>query len=207
MNVKEHLAELFTLAGAALATGAIAAVRQWLQARMFERARTKAVELDNGELARFMSDPPPPPPNGELDPLSRKLIVDLHDSIRPLAVELLRNARDAGIRLAITSGYRSLDQQRALYEQGRTKPGKIVTNARPGTSWHNFGLAFDVAPLDSKGRPHWPNDLKLWQRIGELGELVGLSWGGRWKTPDLPHFEFHPNLSLRDAQNGARPPV
>lgn len=157
-------------------------------------------------IDRLASDPPPPSESGsELDPLSRRLLIDLHDSIRPMAVQLLREARDQGIRIVITSGYRSLAQQQALWDQGRAKPGRVVTWARPGTSWHNFGLAFDVAPLDQNGKPHWPNDWRLWMRLGELGESIGLTWGGRWKKPDLPHFEYHPNITLAQAQRGVRP--
>jgi peptidoglycan L-alanyl-D-glutamate endopeptidase CwlK len=49
-----------------------------------------------------------------------------------------------GVTFEVLSGLRSYAQQAALFAQGRTKPGKIVTNARPGSSWHNYGLAIDV---------------------------------------------------------------
>jgi len=49
-----------------------------------------------------------------------------------------------GATAEVLSGLRSYQQQAALYAQGRTKPGKIVTNARPGSSWHNYGLAIDL---------------------------------------------------------------
>lgn len=60
-----------------------------------------------------------------------------------------------------------------------------------------MGLAFDVALLDSGGRPAWPTDdagLARWERVGALGEALGLVWGGRWRSPDWPHFQ------ARDAQ-------
>ena len=47
----------------------------------------------------------------------------------------------AMLRFAYT--YRSFDEQNHLYAQGRTKPGKIVTYAKGGQSYHNFGLAFE----------------------------------------------------------------
>ena len=55
-----------------------------------------------------------------------------------------------------------------------------------------MGLAFDVALLDSGGRPAWPTDdagLARWERVGALGEALGLVWGGRWRSPDWPHFQ------------------
>jgi len=49
-----------------------------------------------------------------------------------------------GVKVEVISGLRSWAAQAALYAQGRTKPGKIVTKARPGSSWHNYGLAIDL---------------------------------------------------------------
>lgn len=104
---------------------------------------------------------------------------------RALAAQLLRSPP----RLAITSARRSYEEQAALYAQGRTAPGPIVTYAPPGTSLHEHGRAFDVAPLNSAGKPHWPEDPALWEAIGKRGEALGLKWGGRWTWPDRPHFE------------------
>jgi peptidoglycan L-alanyl-D-glutamate endopeptidase CwlK len=114
-------------------------------------------------------------------------------------------ASEAGIRLVVTSGFRSFEEQDSSYEQGRTTPGPIVTQVRAGHSWHNYGLAFDVAVLDEHGRPRWPENAALWRRIGQLGEGVGLTWGGRFPTPDRPHFELRGGLSIGDVQRGARP--
>ena len=97
------------------------------------------------------------------------------------------------VDVIITNTLRSLDEQQALYDQGRSKPGKIVTWAKPGSSAHNYGLAFDIVPL-RLGKPVWGTkgaDLALWQRCGQLGETLGLEWGGRWlKKPDMPHFQI-----------------
>lgn len=122
----------------------------------------------------------------ELDPLSRARVDGLEPLTRILALRFLASSSR---RLAITSGRRSSAEQAALYAQGRTTPGPIVTHAPPGTSFHETGRAFDVAPVDVLGRPYWPESPALWAELGELGEAAGLKWGGRWQWPDRPHFE------------------
>jgi len=95
----------------------------------------------------------------------------------------------------ITSGYRSYDEQNALYVQGRIKPGARVTNARGGHSNHNFRLAFDITLFDGKGQPIWTSH--LYRAAGEFGKTVGLDWGGDWKTfTDLPHYEYRHGKTL-----------
>lgn len=136
---------------------------------------------------------------------SRAVIAKLHPSIQPMAWQVISDAWNEGIPLVVTSTLRSMEEQQALYDQGRTKPGAIVTNALPGSSWHNYGLAFDVAVLKD-GSPSWPTDNQVWSRVGAIGKKVGLSWGGDWsKIPDRPHFEFHPGMTIADARAGVRP--
>ena len=127
---------------------------------------------------------------------SRKL-EDLHPIVAAKAKELIELAQAEGIELLVTSTLRTFEEQAELFAIGRTKPGKKVTNAKPGQSWHNFGLAFDVVPLVN-GKPIW--DSPFWERIGALGKQAGLAWGGDFKSfKDKPHFEFHPNLTLAEA--------
>ena len=96
-------------------------------------------------------------------------------------------AEAQGMNLRITSGYRSVDEQNALYAQGRTKPGNIVTKAKGGQSNHNFGLAFDVVEIKN-GVALWDND---WNKIEKLGKKFGFEWGGDWTSfVDLPHFQM-----------------
>lgn len=72
-----------------------------------------------------------------------------------------------------TDGYRSIEEQNALYAQGRTKPGNIVTNAKRGQSNHNYGIAFDVA-IWNGNTIVWDRD---WNKIGTIGKSCGLEWG------------------------------
>ena len=137
---------------------------------------------------------------------SRKL-EDLHPIVRAKAVEMKRRVEaELGVELIITSTVRDDEAQNALYAQGRTKPGKIVTNAKAGHSWHNFKLAFDVVPV-RHGKPVWGTsgeDGKLWNRIGEIGEECGLEWAGRWKKfIETAHFQYTQGLTLAQLRGGA----
>lgn len=108
-----------------------------------------------------------------------------------------------GVPIIITQTLRTTQEQDDLYALGRTKPGKIVTYARGGFSYHNYGLAFDFALL-LNGKPSW-DDIGGFGKIGLLGESLGLEWGGRWKRVDLPHFQETFGLSLYDLRSGKRP--
>ncbi len=132
-------------------------------------------------------------------------ISDLHPLVQGLCRRHVAVCSAEGIELLITSTYRSIEEQDELYAQGRTKPGKIVTNARGGYSWHNFRAAYDVVPLVG-GKAVW-NDLALWQRVGEAGVKVGLEWGGDWpRFKDRPHFQWTGGLTLKEMREGASLP-
>ena len=136
---------------------------------------------------------------------SEARIARLEPVIQSKARALLDAARAQGIELTVTQGLRTMDEQAALYAQGRTAPGPVVTNAKPGSSWHNFGLAFDVAVVVN-GQPTWPNDTALWSKIGELGKAQGLVWGGDFQSfKDMPHFQYTGGLTLEQARAGQRP--
>lgn len=105
-----------------------------------------------------------------------------------LAIKFLTQCSDAGYSLKITQGLRTMAQQQALYDQGRTKSGNIVTNAKPGQSQHNFGKAFDVC---FTGTIPYPTDDKKWRAIADIGVSLGLTAGYYFKSfQDRPHFEI-----------------
>lgn len=106
------------------------------------------------------------------------------------ALSALCQAR--GWRLRIYCTYRSNEEQDAIYAISRTKPGKKVTDARGGQSWHNHKKAFD-AVLIVDGRAVWGKTKQDWELLGALGglaESVGLEWGGRWLSRDGCHFQL-----------------
>jgi peptidoglycan L-alanyl-D-glutamate endopeptidase CwlK len=128
---------------------------------------------------------------------------DLHPHVKTLAERFVAACAKAGIDVIITSTYRDMESQAALYAQGRTTPGKIVTNAKAGQSFHNYRLAFDFCPIIN-GKAQW-NDDKLFARCGQIAESVGLEWAGRWKSfKELAHCQL-PGLTLAKLQAGQMP--
>jgi peptidoglycan L-alanyl-D-glutamate endopeptidase CwlK len=121
--------------------------------------------------------------------MSSRSIDDLDARVRPLAQTFLDRCKAAGLDVLITCTLRSLAEQTELYAQGRTAPGHIVTNAKPGSSAHNYGMALDVVPM-VHGKPLWTFDVKnpgpIWSKVGELGQSAGLEWFG---APDSPFIE------------------
>ena len=134
---------------------------------------------------------------------SRK-IEDLHPYVAKLCRAFVAACKKDGIDILITSTWRDNESQNALFAQGRTKPGKIVTNARGGSSFHNYKLAFDFVPIVN-GKAQW-NDLATFKRAGAIGKRLGLDWAGDWKTfKELAHLQWTGGLSLAQLRAGKKP--
>lgn len=126
----------------------------------------------------------------EADPRSEKHIATLMPEVRPLARALVHKAAAMGLQIRIISGFRTYEEQAALYAQGRSAPGRVITNARPGYSNHNFGIAFDVGVFEGS---RYLGESPKYKAVGALGMDIGLEWGGSWKTlVDEPHFQLRP---------------
>ena len=100
-----------------------------------------------------------------------------------------------GIYIRVVQGLRTVDEQNTLYNQGRTTPGKIVTNCKGGYSYHNFGLGVDCIPStqdpDQPFAPDWNESHPDWRAMINAGEAQGLNAGGDWRTfKDYPHFQL-----------------
>lgn len=101
------------------------------------------------------------------------------------------------IKVILTAGFRSIDEQNALYAKGRTQPGKKVTNARGGQSWHNYGLAADYAFVIN-GKVTWNGP---WGVFGRIARSCGLEWGGDFKSIlDRPHVQMTKGRTLAQMQ-------
>jgi hypothetical protein len=112
---------------------------------------------------------------------------------------LIATAAAYGYDLYINSGFRSFAEQDDLYASGRTRNGRIYTNAKGGGSVHNYGLAADVAD-------HKYGQSIDWQRLIKMGTYCGLENGDRGHE-DLPHFQHVGNLSNEQLFAGKRPPL
>ena len=134
--------------------------------------------------------------------MASRSLDDLLPPVRTRAERFLAACADVGLDILIYCTYRSPEEQNELYAQGRTKPGRIVTNARGGESFHNHRCAFDFVPLVA-GKPQW-DDKTLYAKAGSIAEAVGLEWSGRWsgKLRETAHCQYSGGLKLADLQKG-----
>ena len=140
------------------------------------------------------------------DKISQDRVKLLHPKVRD-EVKLLIERAEYGLpdnmAVRIVQGLRTIEEQNALYAQGRTKPGPIVTKAKGGSSYHNYGLAIDFALVtDANGDGKYDDlswDIRRdsdkdgtadWLEVVKVFEEAGWSWGGKWASlKDNPHLE------------------
>ena len=135
--------------------------------------------------------------------INSRSLDDLVPPAKQRAQAFVEAAKAKGIDLLVTSTYRDNESQDALYAQGRTTPGNIVTRAKAGQSWHNWRCALDVVPLVN-GKAIW-DDPALWKQVGEIGKSCGLEWAGDWVTfKEFPHFQYTGGMTLAQLQQGAK---
>ncbi|MBA2872427.1 LAS superfamily LD-carboxypeptidase LdcB [Anoxybacillus calidus] len=104
----------------------------------------------------------------------------VHPVVASKARQLITNAYKRRINVLITQGFRSIEEQNELYAQGRTKPGKIVTNAKGGYSYHNVGLAIDFCLLVDDKKVVWDTNADFdrdkiadWMEVVEEAKKLG----------------------------------
>lgn len=135
-----------------------------------------------------------------MDKVTKERIVLLHPSVREEVEKIITEANSvltSRSQVRITHGLRTFAEQEALYAQGRTRPGKKVTNARGGQSVHNYGFAVDIVLIiDGKEaswdvKKDWDSDKQSdWMEVVAVFKKYGWNWGGDWvKFKDMPHFE------------------
>lgn len=128
------------------------------------------------------------------------------DEVHPVLAERVRQMAEMldgeNITIRVTCGLRPWKMQAELYQDGRDSKGnivdlsKVVTRAKPGHSYHQFGLAVDVAPFDG-GIPDWNANHPAWKRIVAVGESCGLTSGTTFRTlPECPHFQMTGRLPV-----------
>ncbi|NQX44437.1 M15 family metallopeptidase [Paenibacillus tritici] len=139
---------------------------------------------------------------------------NLHPAVLAGTTELIRRCYNRGVPILITQGMRTIAQQNELYAQGRTKKGDIVTNARGGSSYHNYGLAIDFALLLPDGKSvSWDinrdgdgDKVADWQEVAQEGKKLGFEWGGDWTSfKDYAHLQMSFGLTTSQLKAGKRP--
>lgn len=126
----------------------------------------------------------------KVDARSEGVIAGLQPEVQGYARALVKRAAAAGIEIKVISGLRTFAQQDELFAQGRTKPGRRVTNAKGGESNHNFGIAFDVGVFEGTA---YLDESPAYNVVGAFATEIGLEWGGHWVSiVDKPHFQLRP---------------
>lgn len=135
-----------------------------------------------------------------MDKTTLRRIRLLHPKLRSEALEIytdIMGEMKDGWGVRFTQTLRTFREQDDLYAIGRSKPGKKVTNARGGRSFHNYGLAIDICILTPKGGISWEvekdhdgDGRPEWDICVEKFKARGWKWGGDWtRFKDRPHFE------------------
>lgn len=167
--------------------------------------KAKTLEVQRGEVEMYerVSERPvimplEAKPQIKEDIPSLNRIKKLHPKLRDEVELIYRELIKQRIPLRITDTLRTFEEQEQLYAIGRTKPGKIVTKANPGQSYHNYGLAVDFCLLTNQGgEASWNRaaDLNInqksdWDEIVSLFKHYGWEWGGDWASfKDYPHLQ------------------
>lgn len=150
----------------------------------------------------------------EVKSKSAARLIGLNAAVLAGANALIQRTYAKGIPIVITQGLRTVAEQNALYAQGRSKPGSIVTNARGGFSYHNYGLSIDFALLLPDGQSvSWDmkrdgnrNHIADWQEVVQEAKGLGFQWGGDWTSfKDYPHLQMSFGLTIDQLRAGQRP--
>lgn len=133
--------------------------------------------------------------------LNAQRLGQLHPILAVRGHSMLELCALNGISILVTQGLRTWEEQDKLYAQGRTTAGEIVTKAKGGESFHNYGLAFDIVVLDAIGKMDWDATHPGWTQAAQIGKSVGLEWGGDWAGfKDRPHFQYTGGLKIADCK-------
>ena len=141
------------------------------------------------------------------DQITLERIKLIHPKLRNEVLEIydeISEALSGSAMCRFSYTLRTFAEQNALYAQGRTKPGAIVTNAKGGLSYHNYGMAIDIVLIINGKEASW-NDKKDfdgdgkadWMEIVNIFKQFGWQWGGDWQFKDSPHFQKTLGYSVR----------
>lgn len=146
----------------------------------------------------------------EQDKITLQRISLLHPKLREEATHIYLDVCSALTGRAIcrfSYTLRTFKEQDDLFAQGRTKPGSIVTNARGGESYHNYGIAADIVLIVDGKTASWNiktdfdgDGVADWQEVVRIFKMYGWEYGGDWAFKDYPHFQKTFGYSIKDLQ-------
>lgn len=129
-----------------------------------------------------------------MDQISLARLAQLHPKLQGLINSTDLALSLEGIQIRIMQGLRTMADQAAIYAEGRSAPGKIVTNAKPGYSYHQYGVAADLVPglrNVADWEPNWDEKSADFATMIRIGIGLGLVSGSEWvHMPDAPHFQL-----------------
>lgn len=132
---------------------------------------------------------------------------DLCPKLRTSAMEVIARLAEQSYPLMIVDTLRTPEEHEANLANGtswtrRSKhlPRRVEECSACAALPNSLGTrglshAIDLVPyqqylLNGRDKLAWDADQPAWEIIGEVGESLGLRWGGRWPTPDLGHLEY-----------------
>lgn len=130
---------------------------------------------------------------------SANKIEDLHPAIQGAATAVIADLQAQGIPVRVMSTFRSVEEQDRLYNSGRG-----VTRVRGGGSYHNYALAFDIAPVEVLSDSNWDPENPVWDKVGAAMKRHGFEWGGDWRSfQDRPHAQVA-GISIAQLRHASR---
>jgi peptidoglycan L-alanyl-D-glutamate endopeptidase CwlK len=134
------------------------------------------------------------------DPISQARLLGVHPVLAAKVNRAAAALAARGIYFRVAQGLRTYAMSDADFALGRTvmtkpdgSPQGIVTEARGGFSWHNFGMAVDCYPflVACTYQLDWNAESPLFEAMVAALKAEGLAWGGDWETlKDYPHFQL-----------------
>ena len=124
----------------------------------------------------------------------------LHPNFRIIADRFISLCVEQKIAILIVETWRS----QAAHEEDVANGNSWVTKSKHQTTMIKYiagspitipaSEAIDVCPyeiyeLHGRKKLEWDNDDPVWQKIGAIGESLGMKWGGRWRCKDMGHFQ------------------
>ncbi len=118
--------------------------------------------------------------------------------LAPLVQEKLATSilvcHEIGYPVVVTEGYRTPQRQNFLYEQGRSRPGAIITKKKAWGSFHNVGCALDICFVVN-GKWSWDKDLP-WEKTAKVFQDHGFQWLFPFEKC---HFQITSGMSIYEA--------